>query len=192
MNNSFLIVVDPQNDFISGSLGSDNAKKIVKNIVKKIFTHFGPIIVTMDTHAEDLYLQTLEGVKLPVTHCIDGKKGWEIEPEIARALLAHGNYIGYVKKPTFGSFELVNVIKQYMSLGKNIESDLLVTPKNTVPEFNIIGYDTDICVISNALILRAAFPNSIIKIYSKCCAGTTPHNHNAALSVAKSCQIDVL
>ena len=192
MNNNFLIIVDPQNDFITGSLGSENAQKIVPNIVKKIFTHFGPIIVTMDTHDADVYELSLEGIKLPVLHCVKDKPGWEIEPNIAKAIVAHGNYVGYVEKNTFGSIELPNVIKQYMGLKNKIESPALVAPKNEKPEFTIVGYDTDICVISNALLLRAAFPDSIIKIYSKCCAGTTTHNHNAALAVARSCQIDVI
>lgn len=190
--NHFCILVDPQNSFINGSLGSETAKKVVDEIVSYIQTHHGPIIVTMDTHDDDDYMNSLEGRRLPVKHCIFGTSGWEIEKNIKNAVYEHGNYIGYVRKPTFGSFELVNAIKQYEKQMKSFESKTLCVPKDTVPEFTIIGYDTDICVISNALILRAAFPNSIIRICEKCCAGTSEEAHKAALTVAKSCQIDVI
>lgn len=193
MNNHFLIIVDMQNDFITGSLGSEDAQSIVPNVVKKILTHYGPVIATMDTH-DEYYNDTLEGKMLPIEHCIENSDGWEMEKQVAKAILTQGNYVGFVKKPTFGSTSLPEVIKQYVenvaSVGRNIEE--LKVPNNKEPEFTIIGLDTDICVISNALLLRAAFPNSKITIDSKCCAGTSKHAHKSALEVAKSCQITVV
>lgn len=192
MNNHFLVVVDMQNDFITGTLGSADAKKIVKKVVKKILTHCGPVIATVDTHDME-YPHTLEGKKLRVTHCVEYSGGWEIERDVATAMLMQGNYIGFVKKNTFGSLDLPEIIKKYITTNKNVEVEFtnLQGPKNGEPEFTIIGLDTDICVISNALILRAAFPNSKITIDSSCCAGTSTTNHRAALNVAKSCQIDI-
>jgi len=192
MNNDFLIVVDPQVDFITGSLKNENAQKAVSRIVQKVFSHFGPIIATMDSHDRDTYPISLEGKLLPIYHCVEDQPGWEIHPDIAKAIVAHGNYVGYVKKSTFGSLDLPEAIKNYIKSNVCIESTNLVTPKDTEPTFTIVGFDTDICVISNALILRAAFPNSKITIDSKCCAGSTPHNHRAALDVAKSCQITII
>lgn len=192
MNNDFLIIVDAQLDFITGSLKNENAQKAVPRIVRKVFSHFGPIIATMDTHDRDMYPLSLEGKLLPIYHCVEDQPGWEIHPDIAKAIVAHGNYVGYVKKSTFGSFDLPEAIKNYIKSTTTTESSNLVTPKPVEPSFTLVGFDTDICVISNALILRAAFPNSIITIDSKCCAGTTPFNHKAALAVAKSCQIDII
>ncbi len=192
MNNHFLVVVDMQNDFINGSLGSENAQKIVPRVVKKILTHTGPVIATVDTHDAD-YDLTLEGQKLPIVHCVENSEGWEINKEVAAAMITQGNYVGFIKKVTFGSFDLPEAIKKYLRACASVTLDVpaLKTPNNQEVKFTIVGLDTDICVISNALILRAAFPNSKIVIDSKCCAGTTPAAHRAALEVAKSCQIDV-
>lgn len=193
MNNHFLIVVDMQNDFINGSLGSADAQKIVPRVVKKILSHGGPVIATMDTHDHD-YDLTLEGQMLPVTHCMENTPGWEINKDVASAMLMQGNYVGFVKKNTFGSFDLSEVVRKYNEATGSIAVSIsnLKVPNNLPPEFTIVGLDTDICVISNALILRAAFPDSKIVIDSKCCAGTTSAKHRAALEVAKSCQIEVV
>ena len=192
MNYQFLIVVDAQNDFITGELGSEEAQKAVPKIVKKIFTHFGPIIATADTHSGSEYLNTFEGKNLPVLHCVEDSEGWKIQKDILAAMFVHGDYLGYVKKNTFGSFDLVDVINNYIKSKKTIDNNNLVAPADMKPEFTLVGFCTDICVISNALILRAAFPESKITIVKNCCAGTTIGRHRDALNVAKSCQIDVV
>ena len=192
MNNHFLVVIDMQNDFINGSLGSEDAQNIVPRVIKKILNHHGPIIATADTHDSD-YDLTLEGKKLPVKHCIELSDGWEINKEVAAAMVTQGNYLGFVKKPTFGSFDVKQIVEEYIHACKmiGINNGNVNMANNPAPEFTIIGLDTDICVISNALILRAAFPDSKITIDSKCCAGTSRKAHAAALEVAKSCQIDI-
>lgn len=194
MNNHYLVVVDMQNDFITGSLGNENAVKIVPRVVKKILTHFGPIIATMDTHEFDSYETTLEGKMLPTKHCIELSKGWEIEREVASAMAVQGNFIGSVKKDTFASLDLPEIIKEHSKhlFFMDVDTSKFQVPKTQDLEFTVIGLDTDICVISNALLLRAEFPNSKITIDSRCCAGTTPQRHRAALEVAKSCQINVI
>ncbi len=166
----FLIVVDMQNDFISGSLGSKLAEAIVPNVVEKVKTYNGTVIFTRDTHFAD-YLSTQEGSKLPVKHCIKDTVGWEICDELKP-------YINkVVDKITFGSIDLPDVIKEY---GEEIE------------EIELCGLCTDICVISNAMILKAALPETKIVIDSKCCAGVTTESHNTALEAMKAVQIDVL
>lgn len=194
MNNHFLVVIDMQNDFINGSLGSADAQKILPRVIKKIMNHHGPIIATVDTHDSD-YDMTLEGRLLPVAHCIENSDGWEINKEVAAAMISQGNYIGFVKKNTFGSVDLPAVIMEHIEACKNVAINnpnvKMVNSSALPPEFTIIGLDTDICVISNALILRAAFPNSKITIDSHCCAGTSYKAHRCALETAKSCQINV-
>lgn len=164
-----LIVIDMQNDFINGSLGSREAEAIVPAVVKKIKEWEDEVVVTMDTHTTD-YMKTLEGHYLPVSHCIEGTEGWEINEEVLSALPI--NYMSF-EKPTFGSIELAR---------------WLVNTK----EFHIIGLCTDICVVSNALLLRAYNPNAKIICDASCCAGTTVEKHKAALEVMKSCQIEVI
>lgn len=194
MNNHFLIIVDAQNDFIDGSLKNQDAQNAIQRIVRKILSHGGQIIATADTH-NDSYMQTLEGQNLPVCHCIEGTEGWKMNSDIAKACIVQGNYLGYVKKNSFGSLDLPEVIKKVISNFQTLEDETCLQVPNysiSEPEFTLVGFCTDICVISNALILRAAFPNSKITIDSKCCAGTQKYNHRAALMVAKSCQIDVI
>lgn len=171
---NYLIVVDMQNDFIDGSLGTKEAQAIVDASIAKIEVHDGPIFVTLDTHPDD-YLNTAEGRKLPVKHCIRGTNGWELNDRIARAL-SHKPHI-LLEKPTFGSVELPKRIAMDAS-GNDFSIEL-------------IGLCTDICVISNALLLKASFPDVPIRVNANCCAGVTPENHVAALLVMKSCQIDV-
>lgn len=175
MNQKFLVIVDMQNDFISGALGSDRAKKIVPNIVKKIREYDGShIYVTRDIHTED-YTNTLEGIMLPVEHCLKDSKGAEIEQTIWKELMKHKN-IHYVFKHTFGSVGLMNMLRRFVKTGDEIE---------------IIGVCTDICVVSNALMIRAALPNIRITVDASCCAGTSKKNHISALRVLKSCQIEI-
>ncbi len=169
-----LIVVDMQKDFVDGSLGTPEAQAIVPNAVNKIKNFDGAIYVTYDTHGED-YMETSEGKKLPVPHCIEGTDGWELNCEIAKAL-DEKEYI-IVKKPTFGSVDLPQII------GDNHNTENM--------EIELIGLCTDICVISNALLLKANFPEITISVDKNCCAGVTPEKHNAALDVLTSCQIIV-
>ena len=179
-----LVVVDMQNDFIDGSLGTDEAKKIVPAVVNKINNFAGDIYATKDTHYED-YLTTSEGIKLPVEHCIRDTSGWEINNEVEAALSSYSikpdNMLTYVLKPTFGSTDLVYLIEEYLE--EYEEEDLYI---------ELVGLCTDICVVSNALLLKAHFPSAKICVDSSCCAGVTPETHEAALTTMRMCQIDVI
>lgn len=167
-----LIVVDMQKDFVDGSLGTPEAQAIVQSAVNKIKNFKGSIYVTYDTHGED-YMETAEGENLPVPHCIEGTNGWELNCEIQKALEDKA-YIP-IKKPTFGSVDLPQIIEE------NHDTENM--------EIELIGLCTDICVISNALLLKAHFPEIKISVDKNCCAGVTPEKHNAALDVLASCQI---
>ena len=169
---NILVAVDLQNDFVDGALGTPEAQAIVENAAKKITSFEGEIFVTYDTHF-DSYMNTLEGKKLPVPHCIKGTKGHELNPVIAAAL--NGKNFTSVEKYTFGSFEIAEALEGETELS-----------------FTLIGLCTDICVISNALILRAAFPDAVITVDASCCAGVSPATHEAALTTMKCCQIDVI
>ncbi len=169
-----LIVVDMQKDFVDGALGSAEAVAIVDNVVEKINNFEGDIIATYDTH-EDNYMETREGKYLPLPHCILGTDGWELNDKVQKALDAKG--FRAVKKPTFGSVDLVNIIKEYDV------NDIRIT---------LIGLCTDICVVSNALLLKANFTETDIAVDAKCCAGVTVEKHLAALETMRSCQIDVI
>ena len=176
-----LIVVDMQNDFITGSLGTKEAEAIIPNAVAKIkkLKQTDHIIFTRDTHHQADYLQSQEGKLLPVYHCIEKTEGWEIHDDIQYAAgfsKCHNKY--YVNKPSFGSLELPAAVNRAFS-------------KNTT-EIELIGLCTDICVVSNALILKAYFPETKITVDSSCCAGVTPEKHEAALETMRSCQINVI
>lgn len=173
--NKVLIVVDMQNDFIDGSLGSPEALKIVDNVIEKIIdinNENSKIICTQDTHFEK-YLETLEGQKLPVKHCIINTEGWLLNKKISQVLKDYKN-VCYIQKNTFGYLDWEHLI-----------------PKDT-EQIELCGLCTDICVVSNALILRALYPNMIIKIDESCCAGVTPESHKNALETMKMCQIDIV
>ncbi|MBQ8525931.1 MAG: cysteine hydrolase [Clostridia bacterium] len=170
-----LIVVDMQRDFVDGALGSAEAKAIVGNVVDKINTFDGDIFVTYDTHFEN-YMETSEGKNLPVPHCIKGIDGWQLEPRIKEALDKR-EYTA-VEKITFGSVVLPELI------GKKYDvSDI---------EILLVGLCTDICVVSNAMLLKANYPEVPISVDSCCCAGVTPESHNAALATMKMCQIEII
>lgn len=169
-----LVVVDMQNDFVNGTLGSAEAVAIVDNVVNKINEFEGEIIVTYDTHQEN-YMQTREGKYLPVEHCIENTEGWQLNAKVEKAL--SDKNVTKIKKPTFGSVKLVDMLS-----GVN-ESDTEVT---------LIGLCTDICVVSNALLLKANYPELDINVEAGCCAGVTPKKHEAALETMRSCQINVL
>ena len=171
----FLAVVDIQKDFVDGTLGSKEAVAIIVPSVEKISAFEGEIFVTFDTHFEN-YLDTAEGKKLPVPHCIKGTPGWELNSEIEKALA--GKKFTAVEKLTFGSVELPKLIKK--SAG-NEDFDI-----------TLIGLCTDICVVSKAMILKANFPEKQIYVDSSCCAGVTVDSHNAALLTMKMCQINVI
>ncbi len=171
---NFLVVVDMQKDFVDGSLGSAEAAAIVPNVVQKIRDFDGGIFVTYDTHFDD-YLSTAEGQKLPVPHCIKGTEGWQLDKQVAQAL-AEKNYTP-VEKHTFGSKDLPALIE------KAADGEAFA--------IELIGLCTDICVVSNALLLKAHFPEVPLSVEAACCAGVTPALHEAALATMKSCQITV-
>ncbi len=164
-----LIVIDMQTDFIFGSLANPDAEAIVRPIAEYIHRFDGDVIATRDTHGEN-YLSSPEGKKLPVPHCIQGTDGWQITPEISVALNKRSALI--LDKPTFG----------YLGW------DML----SAYEEVELVGTCTDICVVSNALILKAKFPNLTVKIRAELCAGTTKENHAAALQTMRMCQCEVL
>lgn len=170
----YLIVVDMQNDFIDGALGTPEAQAIVDNAKEKIMSYLDDvkkgealIIYTQDTHYED-YLETQEGKNLPVPHCIDGTEGWKVRKELA---LTNAMYL---RKPTFGFADWESFI--------DYEAE----------EIELIGLCTDICVVSNAMLLKAFYPEAKITVDASCCAGVTPETHKAALTTMKMCQINVI
>ena len=172
-----LIAVDLQNDFIDGALGTKEAEAIVDNAVAKIKSYNGEddiVIATMDTHQEN-YMDTAEGHHLPVVHCIDGTKGWEINPKVQKALDEVDAEV--ICKPTFGSMQLVERLEEL-----SVKNDL---------EIELIGLCTDICVVSNALLIKSHLWETPIKCDPACCAGVTPESHEAALTTMKMCQIDM-
>ncbi len=165
----YLIVVDMQVDFITGSLGSKLAEEIVPNVVEKVKSFEGKVIFTRDTHFAD-YMKTQEGKKLPVEHCVKDTAGWQICDELTPYVKE------VVDKITFGSVDLPNMIKKY---GEEIEG------------IELCGLCTDICVISNAMILKSVFPEVKITVDSKCCAGVSVESHKTALDAMKAVQIEI-
>lgn len=168
-----LVVVDMQNDFIDAALGTPEAVAIVDAVKEKIGSYSAEdVIATMDTHGEN-YMESQEGQNLPVMHCIKGTDGWKIRPDIAELLEGAKIY----EKPTFGSTALA--------------ADLKALSENEEIELELIGLCTDICVVSNALLLKAFMPEVKISVDAACCAGVTPQKHLAALETMRSCQINV-
>lgn len=177
-----LIVIDVQNDFITGALRNEEAIKKLPNIVKLIETKkFDKIYVTMDTHDKN-YLNTLEGQKLPVEHCIKNTEGWNMPKVVVDALFTH-NITSIFEKGTFGSVYMAG------NISANLSNDIAHMGDY---EFTIVGFCTDICVISNALLLRTYLPNNKITVLRDCTAGVTPETHEAALKTMELCQIDVI
>lgn len=172
-----LIVVDMQNDFITGSLGTPEARTIVPAVVEKIKNHEGIIAVTQDTHSET-YLVTQEGKNLPVLHCVYGTEGWQLHPDIAEAINFSVNQTNAFFKPAFGSPELGHYLSEF---SKSVPLDEII----------LVGLCTDICVISNAIILKAFLPEVKITVDASCCAGVTPESHANALTAMKMCQINI-
>lgn len=170
-----LVVVDMQNDFVSQALGTPQAREILAPLCRKIHQWDGPVFYTRDTHGED-YLDTAEGKKLPVPHCIRGTQGWQLAPEVA-SCVRPGDQI--FDKPTFGSTRLAESIRRMADQGE-------------VSSITLTGLCTDICVISNALLLKAYLPEIPIAVDASCCAGVTPASHENALKAMAACQIDIL
>lgn len=164
-----LIVIDMQNDFVDGALANPQAQAIVDGIVKRIDEFDGDVIATRDTHAEN-YLNTTEGKHLPVPHCIRGTDGWEIVPAIRDALQRKNAKV--LDKPTFGylNWELLQAYD----------------------EAEMVGTCTDICVVSNALIIKALHPDLSLTVRKELCAGTTQENHDNAISVMACCQVKIV
>lgn len=169
---NILVVVDMQNDFVDGALGSEAAKAIVPRVVEKIKGFDGTVLFTRDTHEAD-YLETQEGKNLPVPHCIRGTQGWEICPAV-EAL----RRTAPLDKVTFGSRQLGEML-------------CCMDLQDRVERVTLVGLCTDICVISNAMLAKAFLPEAQICVDAACCAGVTPESHETALNAMRSCQIQI-
>lgn len=177
-----LLVIDMQNDFIDGALGTKEAVAIVPNVIEKIKNFDGYVLYTRDTHTEN-YMETQEGSLLPVPHCIEGSHGWELHPEIDKLRLAgedpDSDFYNTFDKPSFGS----TILGQALCLMDEAES---------IESIEIIGLCTDVCVISNAMIVKAFLPETPVTVDSSCCAGVTPESHQTALDAMAACQIRII
>ena len=186
-----LIVVDCQNDFITGSLAIPGAVDIVPKIVDKINAQDNDVLLwfTQDTHYAN-YLQTHEGQRLPVEHCINARKGWDIHEDVEKAAKNFrnskaGDYSEFCKNG-FGCTQMICFIEKMLGWSKRwpkLDSNL---------SFELVGFATDICVISNAMLLRSYYPDADITVDASCCAGVTKESHKNALSAMKMCHIDVI
>lgn len=175
MENSYLIVVDMQNDFVDGALGTPEACAIVDAVVEKARTFPGRIIFTQDTHGAD-YLETQEGRNLPVEHCIEGTRGWELVDALA-ALQRERNLPVY-RKGAFASIELARDLAR-------------ANEEQPIERIELVGLCTDICVVSNALAIKGFLPEVPIVVDARCCAGVTPDAHESALATMASCQVAI-
>lgn len=168
----YLIVVDMQVDFVSGALGTMEAQSIAERVVQKVRSFEGEVIFTRDTHLDN-YLSTQEGKNLPVPHCIINTEGWQLIPEL-RPLCKR-----VIDKPAFGSTTLTEVLRREHE-------------KTPVSSIELVGLCTDICVISNAMLIKAQLPEVPVQVVADCCAGVTPASHANALEAMKMCQIKVI
>lgn len=169
----YLLVVDMQNDFITGSLGTKEAEAILPKVIEKVKNYDGKVIYTKDTHQTD-YLTTQEGKNLPVEHCIEGTWGWMLADELEKLSVEHKVF----NKPTFGSVELAKYLVE--------ENE-----KEAIEEIELCGLCTDICVISNAFVIKANLTEVPVSVDASCCAGVTPESHLNALAAMKMCQVKV-
>ena len=169
----YLIVVDMQNDFITGSLGTKEADAILPKVIEKVKNFDGTILYTKDTHQAD-YMATQEGKNLPVEHCIEGSWGWMLADELEKLSAGHKVF----NKPTFGSVELAKYL---------VEENA----KDEIEEIELCGLCTDICVISNAFVIKANLTEVPVTVDASCCAGVTPESHLNALTAMKMCQVKV-
>ncbi len=172
----YLVVIDMQNDFIDGALGTKEAQEVLPKVIDYVANFKGPVMFTRDTHDED-YLETQEGRNLPVAHCIRDTEGWEIQSDLMAYALKNHSMI--FDKPTFGSTSLAGCVS---GIGRMMPID----------EIELIGVCTDICVITNALLLKTALPETLITVNAALCAGVTPESHQNALNAMKACQINVI
>lgn len=170
-----LVVVDMQNDFIDGALGTKEAIAILPNVVEKVNSFEGEVVFTMDTHTKE-YLSTQEGRNLPVEHCIKGTKGWQLPDVLQNYAEMHSSKI--YEKPAFGATELMAYVEE-------------LARKEELEEVVLIGVCTDICVISNAMLIKAAVPEVPVTVAASCCAGVTPESHRRALEAMKVCQVTI-
>lgn len=183
-----LVLVDLQNDFIDGALGTPEAKAIIPNVIKKLNNvdrQNTIILMTKDTHHDD-YLNTYEGQKLPIKHCIENTPGWSICKEITELIDRGHGFCKYSSNDIKGSRIYKN------TFGSDVLRDFLIRVNPIIEEVEFCGLCTDICVISNVLCARQALPNTKIVVDASCCAGTTVEKHEAALSVMESCQVDIV
>lgn len=168
-----LIVVDMQNDFVSGALGTREAQAVLPHVVERVKGFHGKLVFTRDTHSPD-YLTTQEGTMLPIAHCIKDTEGWQLAGELAA--LSKGQDI--IDKPAFGS----------LALAEHIQA---LHAQDPIRRITLIGLCTDICVLSNALILKAALPGVPVHVDAACCAGASPEGHQTALKALLPCQVVV-
>lgn len=179
-----LVMIDMQNDFLTGILGNEQTAAVVPEVCEKIKHYLAetktPLIYTMDTHTEN-YLSTQEGRNLPFTHCIKGTAGWQLDSRLKAITDEQPERAVKIEKGTFGGENLPDCIKEIShKFNENIE------------EIELVGVCTDICVISNAMLLKAFFPEVLITVDSSCCAGVTPESHTNALEAMKMCQINII
>ena len=173
----YLVVVDMQKDFIDGSLGTEEAQGIVEKVKEKILSYPKEMVyATLDTHGED-YLSTQEGKMLPVPHCIKGTEGWGLHPILKDLILPDH----FFEKGSFGSLSLAEFMRELFRQQDSMEG----------ASIELVGLCTDICVVSNALLLKAFLPEVPISVDSSCCAGVTREKHLAALETLRSCQVEV-
>lgn len=173
MERKKLIIIDVQNDFITGSLGTEEARRMLPRLIDKARHFSGEILMTQDTHSEN-YLSTQEGRMLPVPHCLTGTEGWGFPQELEK--LRKEKVVKVYQKPCFGSTDLVSDLKD-------------VYEGNLLDSVELVGICTDICVVSNALMIKSVLPELPVFVDASCCAGVTPEKHTAALEVMQSCQI---
>lgn len=176
MANDYLVVVDMQKDFVDGSLGTPEAQAIVDAVAERARTFEGTVVFTRDTHEEN-YLETQEGAKLPVVHCVRDTPGWQLVGALEDVRRERDAAV--FDKPTFGSVELVWWLAQ--------QND-----EQPIDSIELIGLCTDICVVSNALLIKAHFPEVPVRVEAALCAGVTLKSHEAALATMRSCQVEVL
>lgn len=171
-----LVVVDMQNDFVTGVLGTKEAVAVVPRVKERILRGMAQgeaVLFTRDTHEQD-YLTTQEGKKLPVPHCIRNTAGWEIVDELQGYAISTAP----IDKPTFGSMDLCGILQ-------------IIHGQSAIEKVTLVGLCTDICVISNAMLLKAALPETEIAVDASCCAGVTPQSHATALAAMEACQINI-
>lgn len=165
-----LLVIDLQNDFVDGALGNKGNDKIVKPIENLVENFDGEVIFTRDTHDEN-YLESLEGSHLPVKHCIKNSKGWQIKIDTKNHKI--------INKPSFGSYELVEYLKK-------------LNEKEKIENIYMVGICTDICVLSNAILIKNALLNTEVTVIEDLCKATNEKNHKIALEAMKSCQVNIV